>query len=240
MAFTFFFRDRHTLDALLDHALPVVQGQAFIRIWDAGCAHGPEPYTLAILLRERTSDFVFRNVHIHATDVDRQFGATIAAGIYAEQEVKRSPPDIRARHFRPAEEPGRVQVADELRRKVTFAEHDLLALRPIREDFSLIVCKNVLLHFSESQRIEVLRMFHRALRPGGLLATEPTQKMPDRLAPWFEAVSSSTQIHRRLEGPHFDREAAGGTDSRLPCKTVDGSERTSKPRWRWTHALCGR
>jgi hypothetical protein len=53
MAFTFFVRDEHTLSALLDHALPAMQGQAFIHVWNAGCAHGPGPYTLAILLRER-------------------------------------------------------------------------------------------------------------------------------------------------------------------------------------------
>ncbi len=202
MAFTYFFRDGQTLEALVEQALPVLRGQAFIRIWDAGCAHGPEPYTLAILLREQMSEFVFRNVSIHATDVDPQFGARIASGIYADQEVKRIPDALRQRYFRPAAEPGYVQVVDELRRKVTFTQHDLLGLTPPREDFSLIVCKNVLLHFSDPQRLEVFRMFHRALRPGGLLATEHTQKMPDALRSSFQSVSSFTQVYRRLEGSH--------------------------------------
>ena len=99
MAFTFFFRDAQTLELLIEQALPTLCGQAFIRIWDAGCAHGPEPYTLAMLLRERMSDYVFRNVRIHATDVERQFGPHVAAGIYAEQEVKRIPASIRQRYF---------------------------------------------------------------------------------------------------------------------------------------------
>ncbi len=202
MAFTYFFRDGQTLEALVDQALPALRGQAFIRIWDAGCAHGPEPYTLAMLLHERMSDFVFRNVHIHATDVDPQFGPRIAAGVYADQEVKRIPAAIRERYFHPAPEPGFVQVADELRRKVSFARHDLLELKPPREDFSLIVCKNVLLHFDEAQRLDVFRMFHGALRPGGLLATEHTQKLPEALGPLFEPVSSFNQVYRRLDGRH--------------------------------------
>ncbi len=201
MAFTYFFRDAQTLELLIDQALPVLRGQAFIRIWDAGCAHGPEPYTLAMLLRERMSDFTFRNVRIHATDVEPQFGRQIATGIYADQEVKRIPEAIRERYFRPADEPGKVQVVDEIREKVKFAEHNLLGLKPPREDFSLIVCKNVLLHFDEAQRLQVLRMFHGALRPGGLLATEHTQKLPESLSELFETVAAYAQIHRRLDAP---------------------------------------
>ena len=68
--------------------------------------------------------------------------------------------------------------------KIAFWQHDLLSLVPVREGLSLIVCKNVLLHFDESQRIEVLRMFHRALQPGGTLVMEHTQKLPDALAPF--------------------------------------------------------
>jgi chemotaxis protein methyltransferase CheR len=201
MAFTYFFRDAQTLELLIEQALPALCGRAFIRIWDAGCAHGPEPYTLAMLLRERMSNFVFRNVRIHATDVEPQFGPHIAAGVYAEQEVKRIPAAIRDRYFRPAANSGHVQVVAEIREKVTFAQHDLLKRNPPREDFSLIVCKNVLLHFDQVQRVEVLRMFHRALRPGGMLATEHTQKLPESLSDLFETVAAHAQVHRRLDAP---------------------------------------
>jgi chemotaxis protein methyltransferase CheR len=199
MAFTFFFRDSQTLELMIEQALPTLCGQAFIRIWDAGCAHGPEAYTLAMMLRERMSEYVFRNVRIHATDVEAQFGPHIAAGIYAEQEVKRIPDSLRSRYFRAAEQPGYVQVVDEIRAKVSFTEHDLLSLKPPREDFSLIVCKNVLLHFQEAQRHQVLRMFHRSMRPGGLFATEHTQKMPESLGSLFEPIAGHAQVFRRVD-----------------------------------------
>ncbi len=201
MAFTFFFRDSQTLELLIEQALPTLRGQAFIRIWDAGCAHGPEAYTLAMMLRERMSDFVFRNVRIHATDVEPQFGPHIAAGIYAEQEVKRIPYPFRYRYFQMADKPGYVQVIPEIRKKVTFVEHDLLCLTPPREDFSLIVCKNVLLHFDEPQRRKVFRMFHRSLRAGGLLATEHTQKLPEELNSLFKPIAGYVQVFRRLDAP---------------------------------------
>ena len=199
MAFTFFFRDSQTLELLVEQALPALCGQAFIRIWDAGCAHGPESYTLAMLLRERMSDCVFRNVRIHATDIDRQFGPQVTAGIYAEQEVKRIPAPIRDRYFRPAVEPGYVQVIEEIRAKVSFSEQDLLSRTPPREDFSVIVCKNVLLHFDEAQRREVFRTFHRALRPAGFLAMENTQKVPEAMRPLFQQVVANAEVYRKIE-----------------------------------------
>jgi chemotaxis protein methyltransferase CheR len=199
MAFTFFFRDWQTLELAIEHALPALQGRAFIHVWDAGCAHGPEPYTLAILLRERMSDYVFRNVHIHATDVDSSFAPQVAAGVFAEQEVQRVPPEIFKNYFRSASLPGFVEAVPELRAKVTFSHHDLLSLRPIRPGLSLITCKNVLLHFDEAQRVKVLRMFHEALQPGGTLVMEHTQKLPERLAPFFEQVVPNAQVFRKVE-----------------------------------------
>lgn len=199
MAFTFFFRDWQTLELAIDDAMPSLQGRAFIHVWDAGCAHGPEPYTLAMLLRERMSDYVFRNVRIHATDIDASFAGQVASGVFAEAEVKRVPRECLAKYFRPATRPGFVEVVPELRERVSFLNRDLLSLDPVREGLSLIVCKNVLLHFAESQRIEVLRMFYRALQPGGTLVMENTQKLPDALTLSFRQIAPYAQVYRKME-----------------------------------------
>jgi chemotaxis protein methyltransferase CheR len=199
VAFTFFFRDAQTLERAIDESLPSLRGRAFIHVWDAGCAHGPEPYTLAILLRERMSDYVFRNVCIHATDIDSSFAPQVTAGVFAEQEVKRVPPAIFQKYFRPAATAGFVEVVPELRAKVGFSHHDLLSLQSIREGLSLIVCKNVLLHFEEGQRINVLRMFHEALQPGGMLVMEHTQKLPQALAPAFRQITPYTQVYQKVD-----------------------------------------
>lgn len=199
MAFTFFFRDAQTLELAIDDALPSFAGRAFIDVWDAGCAHGPEPYTLAMLLRERLSDFVFRNVRIHATDSDPAFAGQVTSGVFAEAETRRLPPGMFAKYFRPAAEPGFVEVVPELRARVSFAQHDLLSLRPIREGLSMIVCKNVLLHLQEAQRLAVLRMFHAVLQPGGTLVMECTQKLPDEFAPAFEQVAAYAEIYRKAD-----------------------------------------
>lgn len=199
MAFTFFFRDAETLAAGIACALPAMQGQCHIHVWSAGCAHGPEAYTLAILLRKQMSGFLFRNVRIHATDVDAGFGKQVTGGVYPERELRRMPPEVFQEYFRATADPGLYQVSEEIRARVEFSRHDLLSLEPVREGLSLIVCKNVLLHFREEQRIAVLRMFHRSLRSDGLLVMEHTQKMPLPLRSCFEQATPAAQVYRKRE-----------------------------------------
>ncbi|MCD6134277.1 MAG: chemotaxis protein CheR, partial [Candidatus Omnitrophica bacterium] len=64
MAFTYFFRDMQTLEMIRDYVLPALRSSRYINIWDAGCAMGPEPYSLSIVLRENMGKMIFRNVKI--------------------------------------------------------------------------------------------------------------------------------------------------------------------------------
>lgn len=203
MAFTFFFRDREVLDLIIRDILPDLRTRMYINIWDAGCAMGPEPYSLAMLLRENMGQFYFRNVRIFASDIDenQHFGQTIEQGIYAEQDVKRLPADILARYFTSFLDEGGLnnyQISPEIRQAVRYQKHDLLTLHPIRQGFGLILCKNVLLHFTASQRIDVIRMFHGALQDGGYFVTEHTQKMPAECAGLFQQITPDGQLFQKL------------------------------------------
>ena len=201
MAFTYFFRDLQTLDLVVKHVAKYTMGRSHIRVWDAGCAMGQEPYTLAMLFAENMGGFSFKNLYIHATDLDdcSLFGPIICSGIYQEEEVKRMPHEMLHKYFAPDDKPGFFRIAENLRNRILYQKHDLLTLKPIGEGFSLIVCKNVLLHFQPKERLEVLRMFHKALAPGGYLATEQTQKMPEEVASLFEQAAADAQVFRKVE-----------------------------------------
>lgn len=198
MAFTYFFRDMQTLEMIRDYVIPELRTRRYIHIWDAGCAMGPEPYSLAMVLRENMG-MIFRNVKIHATDIDNSnlFGDIISRAVYPREQVQRIPKDIFEKYFSPADEPGHFVISEEIRKSVSFTKHDLLELQPIRKGLNLILCKNVLLHFQESERIEVIRMFHDAL-DGGYLAMEQTQKMPEELEDYFEPIVSNAQLYRKI------------------------------------------
>ena len=201
MAFTFFFRDQHILERVVEHSLPALAGRNHPRIWDAGVALGQEPYTLSILFAERMGHFAFNNLRIEATDVEStgQFAQVIEAGLYPGEELSRLPAGILDKYFEPDGENGCYRVIEKVRRRVAYQQHDLLSFKEIGHGYSLVICKNVLLHFQPQERIEVLKMFHRSLGPGGFFATEQTQEIPAELAHLFERVIPDGQLFRKVE-----------------------------------------
>ncbi len=199
-AFTYFFRDLHTLELTVKHIFPIISGRSNIRIWDAGCAMGQEPYTLAILLAENMGRFVFKNLHIDATDIDGSnlFEEIIVTGLYPKAELERIPRELFKKYFQKNGKPDHFQIVELLRNRLHYQKHDLLTLKPAGKDYSLIVCKNVLLHIKYKERIEVIRMFYDVLLPGGFFATEQTQKLPEGLSNLFEQTSADGQIFRKV------------------------------------------
>jgi chemotaxis protein methyltransferase CheR len=200
VAFTFFFRDHQVLERVVEHSLPDLMGRSHPRIWDAGVAMGQEPYTLSIMFAERMGRFGFNNLRIDATDVEStgQFARTIEAGRYPKEELTRLPAGILEKYFEPDGTPAHYRLVDKVKRRVAYRRHDLLSFQEIGHGYSLVLCKNVLLHFQPQDRIEVLRSFHRALAPDGLFATEHTQEMPPELAPLFRRVIPDGPLFRKV------------------------------------------
>ncbi|MCK5684779.1 chemotaxis protein CheR [bacterium] len=200
MAFTYFFRDYKTLEIIGQKLVPLMLGHKYIRIWDAGCAHGPEPFSLAIALSENMGKFIFRNVRILATDIDisNQFGEIIRVGNYPKKEIQRIPDMIFENYFKPCNQSDHFMICSEIKKRVEYLRHDLLTLKPPNTGFNLIMCKNVLLHFSETKRIQVLEMFHNNLHTGGFLVMERTQALPKKIAHLFKKIEADAQIYQKI------------------------------------------
>lgn len=198
MAFTFFFRDLPVLEYAVTETIKLSMGRMRIKVWDAGSALGQEPYTLAILFAERLGA-TFNNLYLDATDYDSEnnFGDIVKLATYKHEELQRMPPDIFEKYFVHKGDDLH-QVCDKVRSRVFFQYHDLLSLKAIGSDYALVVCKNVLLHFQYKERIEVIKMYHQALSPGGFLALENTQKMPVEIAHLFEQVVPDAQLYKKL------------------------------------------
>lgn len=200
MAFTYFFRDVQTLELICEHALPTLKTRRNINIWDAGCAMGHEPYTLAILVREQVGYMYFRNIKIIGTDIDGSnlFEEIIAKGVYHEDQVKRIPREIFKKYFIPSVKEKHYQIIEEIRNAVSYEKHDLTSLNPIGKDFGIVLCKNVLLHLSYQERVEVIKMFHKSLIKGGYFATEQTQQLPREVENLFEPVVSNAKLYKKI------------------------------------------
>jgi len=200
MAFTFFFRDLQVLELTVENILPYICGKSSIKIWDAGCAMGVEPYFIGILFAEYMGLFRFRNVQIIASDYDEggDFDAIIEEGVYPEEPLSRISEYLFKKYFFPAGKPGYFQIVDIIKDRINFLKHDLLSYKEIGTEFNLVICKNVLLYLSSEERIEVIKMFHRALAEDGFFVTEQTQKLPEELLHLFEKKVSDGQLFKKI------------------------------------------
>ena len=201
MAFTFFFRDQTPLEHAVRFMTAAASGRSRINIWDAGCAMGQEPYTLAIILAETMNYFALNNIKIYATDYDEPLLKILREGCYPYDELQRIPGHLFEKYFQPDKQSGYFRLIDKIKSLVEPQFHNLLTLAPIKDGMSLIVCKNVLLHFNQAERIAVIRMFHKSLEQGGIFVTEHTQKMPEEVSSLFEQLVSDGQVFRKVEVP---------------------------------------
>ncbi|WP_299030392.1 protein-glutamate O-methyltransferase CheR [uncultured Thermanaerothrix sp.] len=174
-----FFRDPERWELLRTHVLPrLLQEQRQthrprLRIWSAGCSTGQEAYSLAMLC----DDIGVRPApYLLATDLDRgALKKAVARGPYNVEEVRHVSPSFLQRYFEPGGPP--YLVRENLAQKVIFREQNLLA-DPFEGDFDLIVCRNVVIYFTNEAKETLYRKFHQALRPGGFLFLGGTELIP--------------------------------------------------------------
>lgn len=142
-----------------------------LKIWSAACSTGDEPYSLVMALSQHLP---LNQIHIMATDLDKQVIAKAKVGLYNEKSVAGIPDELKKKYF--TKVGPSYQIAKEIKDRVEFKEHNLLKdAYPV--EYHLIVCRNVLIYFTEEAKEEIYRKFEKALRPGGLLFIGSTEQI---------------------------------------------------------------
>lgn len=209
MGATYFFRDTQTLKMIPCVLIPLIResedynSSTNINIWSAGCANGSEPYTLAILLKEILDEEIFSRIQIYATDIDpnNRFENIIKKGSYPQEDLKKIPETMFLNNFiKDPDIQGNYFVSEKIREHVRYVRHNLLSLKPVIErPFDIIMCKNVLLHFTEKQITDIINMFYHSLSNEGFFITEQTQKLPVSSSKQFSQFVSNARIYKKLK-----------------------------------------
>jgi len=165
-----------------------------IRIWSAGCAHGQEPYTIAIISRELIRRY-FPNlkVLIYGTDIDEHALTIAKRGIYKSSDLKNVPANLLVKYFNPKGN-GLYEIKPIIRQMVTFRRHDLIKERPLPL-INAIFCRNVLIYFRRNTQILVLRKFHESLVRPGFLVLGMTESLPITLNDMFKPLNLRYRIY---------------------------------------------
>jgi chemotaxis protein methyltransferase CheR len=143
-----------------------------LKVWSAACSTGDEPYSLVMLL----SRFMpLSNIHIIATDIDKQVLEKAQAGLYNEKSLLGLPSDFKSKHF---DKIGlsNYQIHNDIKRCVEFKQGNLLEDK-YPTGLDLIVCRNVLIYFTDDAKNEIYRKFNDSLRTDGYLFVGSTEQI---------------------------------------------------------------
>jgi chemotaxis protein methyltransferase CheR len=191
---SYFFREHAELERALSALITARRATRRLTLWSAGCASGEEPYTLAMLLSGLLREPW--DVTILATDIDVAALEAARRGVYSDWGLRETPPWARRLYFRPIG-PRRFELSRQIRDAVSFAPLNL-ATDGFPGSLDLIVCRNVLMYFTDAARERTIERLNASLAPGGRLVLSPLDVTPvaEPPAPEPRAVRRPTPAPR--------------------------------------------
>ena len=142
-----------------------------LKIWSAACSTGDEPYSLVMALSKHLP---LNQIKIIATDIDKQILDKARMGLYNEKSLAAVPDDLKKKYF--TKVGASYKIANEIKDRVEFKQHDLLK-DAYPTGCHLIVCRNVMIYFTEEAKEEIYKKFNQALVKEGILFIGSTEQI---------------------------------------------------------------
>lgn len=172
---TYFFRELPALEVLTRTIVPELLAQGRKpRIWCAAGSTGEEPLTLAMLLDERG---LLDDTTIVASDISARALAHAKEGRYFRRSLRSLTPEAEHRWFVPCE--GGVRVLPRIQNAVEWHTVNLISPGDVARlgPFDVILCRNVLIYFSDATVGTVISLLAGALHPEGLLMVGASESL---------------------------------------------------------------
>lgn len=171
---TYFFREESQLRTFVQEIIPETlvrrekEGSRRLRIWSAGCSTGEEPYTLAMLLLER-SELKGWSIDIIGTDISQRVLQVARRGVYGSSSFRATDAHYIRKYFEEFE--GKFRIVDEVRRMVSISHLNLFdsARVSLLGQMDAIFCRNVIIYFDLEAKKKVIEHFAQRMYPGGFL-----------------------------------------------------------------------
>lgn len=170
---TEFFRNETRWQVLREKIVPdYKKTKTKVKCWSAACSTGEEPYSLAMLLLDQCPGV---EIDILATDIDDLVLKRAKEGIYTEAMIKGCPPHYVHKFFRKGPNDTYI-IKDEVKKCVRFKKHNLLH-EPFEQQFDLIICRNVMIYFTEEAKEQLYRKFNQGLGEKGIFFVGSTEQI---------------------------------------------------------------
>lgn len=176
---TYFFREPQQFTLLAHKVIPEHfenSDRRQCRIWCAAASTGQEIYSVAITLKEMLGSLSNFDIQILGTDISTSVLERASRGQYTQFEVSRGlSPERIHRFFVPRGNDWRI--CDELRSLASFRRHNLLEPATALGTFDIVLCRNVSIYFSPSNRTRLFANISQRLRRGGVLVVSMTESL---------------------------------------------------------------
>jgi len=141
------------------------------KIWSAACSTGEEPYTIAMVL----SKFMpLKDIKILAADIDIEAINKAKVGIYSKKSIANVPEEFKKKYFTQIGES--FKISDEIKNCVEFKQFNLLKDK-YPTNYDLVVCRNVMIYFTEEAKDDMYHNFNSALVDDGVLFVGSTEQI---------------------------------------------------------------
>jgi chemotaxis protein methyltransferase CheR len=170
---TYFFRHGEQLEYIVEILMPdinIEKSSKYIQVWSAACSSGEEPYSLAMIIREKWINSELDKVKIVASDINREMIEKARIGTYKSHAVQRMSKFYRDKYFKKDILRQEYYISDQVKSMVNLYHHNLLN-QFNRENIDIILCRNVLIYFDRVSKTRILENLHQTMRRGGYLIT---------------------------------------------------------------------
>ncbi|WP_322516067.1 protein-glutamate O-methyltransferase CheR [Rhodopseudomonas palustris] len=207
---TFFFRDKTPFDHFKDSVIPELikarAGRRSLRIWCAASSTGQEPYSLAMILKEKAAELAGWRIEIVATDLSPEVLEKSKAGLYTQFEVQRGLPiQFLVKYFK--QDGTMWQLNADVRSMVQYRPFNLLQDFAPLGKFDVIFCRNVLIYFDQATKSDIFNRLMKANEPDGYLFLGAAETVV--------GLTESYKVCPKRRGVYLPNVAASSTASSL-------------------------
>ena len=154
-----------------------------LKVWSAACSTGDEPYTIAMILSEYIP---LSKIRIIATDLDEDVLAFAKERIYPAKRLSDLPKKYLDKHFKKVDD-SHYAISPDIKKCVEFKKHNLLKDRYFQH-IHMIVCRKVVIYYTDEAKDQVYENFHGALVDDGILFIGSTEQILHAKELGFESL----------------------------------------------------
>lgn len=168
---TYFFREPEQLNILINEILPKISNQKSdhynIRIWSSACSSGEEPYTISMMMKEKSLNL--SKYEIYASDISGGVLSSAEKGEYSSYSIRNVPESYLKKYFTVN---GNSFCLDSLiKESIIFKKINLIDSINVNmiRGVDVILCRNMLIYFNTKSKQKVISHLYDCLNPGGYL-----------------------------------------------------------------------